>query len=216
MPELRLQNLLWSTRGREWGFRFLHKPAVQVGIWESIYQSIFGSDECVPQRWHGTITHSYGPALQYVASRFIDPIKVWKDAAGREIPHEMLLILETGAEETAGFDWERVVFEFVRSYYQDQFEKDLSSIQPFVGEAVSFDLPLNVAQCSSIRRDICIDNRYAKPQTDEMKHRLPLYEVGWQVLNTDIKVLMKKWCPSGKRAKRQEPPLLQGDKIQGI
>ena len=193
MPAMRLQNLLWSARGKEWGFRFLHQPALHVGKWESVYQSIFGSDDYVPQRWHGTIILSEGTALPYVASRFNDQSTVWKDAAGREIPHEMLLILETASiDEMAGLDWERVMMDYVRSYYQNQFDKDSASIQMFVGDADSLDLPLQVAQRPSISRDIRIDSRHASIMPSDRESRLPLYEKLWRVLNMDLKVLMRR------------------------
>lgn len=190
MPELELRNLLWSSRGKEWGFRFLHQPAWPGVRWDLVYQKIFGSDDHVPRRWHGTIVLSAGTALPYVASRFNDYGRVWKDAAGREIPHEMLLILETvSAQKLADLDWERMVMDCVRNYYQDQFDKDPASVKPLVDESTSVGLPWQRSPLPSITYNIRIDKQQA--QARDSRNRFPLYEEVWRVLNMDIRVLFK-------------------------
>lgn len=193
MPQLQMQNLLWYTRGREWGFRYLHLPELRTGGWDPIYDSIFESDARIPRRWHGAITLAEGKPLGYVASRFHDHGAVWKDDVGREIPHEMLVILDSDAtEEIAGLDWERVVMDYVRTYYSDQFSKDSAEVQAFGAESASLELPTQAAQCFSTRRDIEISGSQRRAKSDGPDRHMPLYEQVLQVLTTDVRVLSER------------------------
>lgn len=72
--------LIWATRGRFWGFRFL----LDGGLSDPLltYERSFAGHEDVPATWHR--------AAGTVALRFPDPLGR-RDASGRVIPHEFVV-----------------------------------------------------------------------------------------------------------------------------
>lgn len=102
--------LIWATRGRTWGFRFLRRGELTDPLPE--YSVAFAEFEGATQMWQhvGGVT----------ALRFEDPLGR-KDRAGRVIPHDFV-IYDDGATEVdsvaAGIDliWPLVEDEYARSY----------------------------------------------------------------------------------------------------
>ena len=124
-------SLLWSTRGRSWGFRFLHLPEGRLAgeNWDAVYQQVFANNEHVPARFRGTMVLRDGRSVAYVAARFFDDKEVWKDAAGRTIPHEMLLVVEDDdATAIAGTDWPATLMDHLRDTYRSVFALDAGSL----------------------------------------------------------------------------------------
>lgn len=72
--------LIWATRGREWGFRFLHDGGFSDPLVE--YDKAFATTEGDLE-----VCRRVGDR---VALRFRDP-SGWQDAAGRVIPHEFVV-----------------------------------------------------------------------------------------------------------------------------
>lgn len=72
--------LIWATRGRSWGFRFLLNAGLPDPLPE--YERAFAGLEDEPTTWLRT------PGL--AALRFSDPLQR-KDTAGRVIPHEFVI-----------------------------------------------------------------------------------------------------------------------------
>lgn len=72
--------LIWATRGRSWGFRFLLNAGLPDPLPE--YERAFADLEDEPTTWH--------QATGFAALRFSDPLRR-KDTAGRVIPHEFVL-----------------------------------------------------------------------------------------------------------------------------
>ena len=186
MPTLNLRNMLWSTRGKEWGFRFIHLPAFRPGQWDAIYQSIFGRDDRVPQRWYGLISLSDGTKFKYVASRFFDPDATWKDFAGREIPHEILLdVGSIPIEEVVGRTWEYAIMNQVRDFYRDAHSKDSSEIQVFQVTTDDVLLPIMKNTFEPIRLDIQLGDQGSYIKTPWINQSLS-YENVWRILNKDV------------------------------
>lgn len=79
-------HLIWATRGRAWGFRFL----LHAGLGDPLaeYERAFGDLRDRPTVWLR--------AAQRVALRFPDPLGR-RDAAGRVIPHEFILFGDVGS-----------------------------------------------------------------------------------------------------------------------
>lgn len=79
-------HLIWATRGRAWGFRFL----LDAGLGDPLaeYERAFAERSDGPSTWLR--------AVGRVALRFPDPLGR-RDAAGRVIPHEFILIGELGS-----------------------------------------------------------------------------------------------------------------------
>ncbi len=80
-------NVIWATRGRDWGFRFLRDGGFPDPL--PVYDRAFTGVQTGPVAFHKTGTA--------VAVRFPDPAGR-KDAAGRPIPHE-LVVLPPEAEQ---------------------------------------------------------------------------------------------------------------------
>ena len=194
MPSIELKNLLWSSRGKEWGFRFLHIPQQCYKYWDSIYQEVFSKDDRVPVRWWGSIIFPDGSSINYVACRCFDPNRKWEDAAGREIPHEMLIEVDDDmVEEVARANWELPVLNLIRGCYQEIYCKEIGEITP-----VSFKLNQEVLIAESEGKPYPkkhdLDLRNSKPQVTSyipsaQKHFTPLHQNIWSILNMDVKEL---------------------------
>lgn len=74
------EGLIWATRGRSWGFRFLLNGGLSDPLPD--YELIFANLKDEPATWHR--------AAGKVALRFPDPLGR-RDAAGRVIPHEFVV-----------------------------------------------------------------------------------------------------------------------------
>ena len=72
--------LIWATRGRFWGFRFLLKGGLSDPL--LAYERSFAGDDDKPETWRR--------AAATVALRFPDPLRR-RDASGRVIPHEFVV-----------------------------------------------------------------------------------------------------------------------------
>jgi hypothetical protein len=125
-----LSHLLWSTRGKEWGFRFLHTPVQLLDYRDQIYESIFMTDEGTPLSLYGNIYMAEGKMFSYVACRFFDSGGLWIDAAGREIPHELLLVLDSTSlhEEVIFSNWHEIVMAHLRDAYRQAYINDPATI----------------------------------------------------------------------------------------
>lgn len=77
----RIAELIWATRGRNWGFRFLLNAGLPDPLAE--YERCFADLGDEPRAWRRVAGR--------VALRFPDPLGR-RDAAGRVIPHEFVLL----------------------------------------------------------------------------------------------------------------------------
>jgi hypothetical protein len=101
-------SLIWATRGRTWGFRFLRNGGLPDPL--LLYDTAFSGVGDETEAWHrGAGT---------VALRFADPLER-QDAAGRVIPHEFV-VFGPSAEGIDSVDdgrrlvWPLVADEFAR------------------------------------------------------------------------------------------------------
>ena len=74
-------SIIWATRGRNWGFRFLLKGGLADPL--PAYERAFDQLKDVPSFWRRDRTRA--------ALRFPDP-EGRTDAAGRVIPHEFVIV----------------------------------------------------------------------------------------------------------------------------
>ncbi|MEU0092680.1 hypothetical protein [Kribbella sp. NPDC006257] len=86
-PQDLSESLIWATRGRSWGFRFLLSGGQADPLLD--YERSFADLEDEPTTWRR--------AAGKVALRFPDPLGR-KDAAGRVIPHEFVVSGDLAAE----------------------------------------------------------------------------------------------------------------------
>jgi hypothetical protein len=100
--------LIWATRGRTWGFRFLLNGGFDDPL--VVRDEVFSGVEDQPEAWRRVGGK--------VALRFPDPLGR-QDAAGRVIPHEFV-VLKPEADRIDSLDagrrliWPRVAAEFER------------------------------------------------------------------------------------------------------
>lgn len=104
----RPENLVWATRGRSWGFRFLLNGGLSDPL--PTYERIFAHSANEPTTW----CRDAG----LVGLRFPDPLGR-RDAAGRVIPHEFV-VMDTLADKIRSVGdglttvWPRVAGAYAR------------------------------------------------------------------------------------------------------
>ncbi len=73
--------LIWATRGKTWGFRFVRRDGANDPL--EIYDQVFADVPDLPE--------AFVRVDNRVALRFLDP-EGRRDVSGRQIPHEFVLI----------------------------------------------------------------------------------------------------------------------------
>lgn len=108
--------LIWATRGRTWGFRFLHDGGFEDPL--PVYESAFSGIEDKPEACRRVTKTATLPEM--VALRFPDP-SGRRDQAGRVIPHDFV-VLQPLADEIDSVEqgrqlvWPLVADEFSRAW----------------------------------------------------------------------------------------------------
>lgn len=116
-------NLLWVTRGRTWGFRYLSNCSLLAPYLEEIYTKIFLIDESRLGYWKGNIVIDSVKTYSYVGCRCYDNKCEQYDDAGRRIPHDFLLLCSSeDYNELSGICWETMLLDSTRQQYLEQFE----------------------------------------------------------------------------------------------
>ena len=104
-------SVIWATRGRTWGFRFL----LDAGLSDPLadYERAFGDLRDAPTAWR----RQNGQ----VALRFPDPLGR-QDSAGRVIPHEFVLLGHLAATVDSVEDGLKRVWQLVSEMYARVWE----------------------------------------------------------------------------------------------
>lgn len=127
MTTVPLSRLLWSSRGKHWGFRFLLYPSdvKSPDFWLGVHDRTFGTSSDVPFYSQGFVELPDGSSVPFIAARFYDGGQRWRDDSGglgREIPHELLLLVDAAQKrEIAGSNWTQAVMEALRPVYTDLY-----------------------------------------------------------------------------------------------
>ncbi len=100
------ESLIWATRGRSWGFRFLLDGGESDPLSE--YERSFAGLEDEPTTWRRTAGK--------VALRFPDPLGR-KDSAGRVIPHEFVVSGDLADEMQSVEDGLHLIWPLVAEAY---------------------------------------------------------------------------------------------------
>ena len=127
-----VDQLLWATRGRSWGFRIL-TPATATGLNPlSVYEAVFDAlDASSPvqaseaQFVRAVMVDAYGADSWVIAARFLDPDTTCCDESGRRIPHEILLVgkMNTAPDPRTGpADWHLQVFRRLAPLYRELYQ----------------------------------------------------------------------------------------------
>ena len=113
--------LVWATRGREWGFRFLLDGGFPDPL--PAYDSVFSGTE-----GESAVCRRVGSR---VALRFPDPLDR-RDSAGRVIPHDFVVLPPLADEIRSVEEGVLVVWPLVADAYADIWEEP----QPPSGQSV--------------------------------------------------------------------------------
>lgn len=101
-----LSTLIWATRGRSWGFRFLLDGGLSDPLLE--YERVFADLEDDAK----VCSHTAGK----VALRFPDPL-ARRDAAGRVIPHDFVVSGDVASDVQSVEDGLKQVWPLVEAAY---------------------------------------------------------------------------------------------------
>lgn len=182
---INIKNMLWSTRGKEWGFRFVNQPEDYPDLSGQIYNSIFIKDDRVPLRCYGTASLPNGNVINYVASRFFDPDTTWKDIASRQIPHEIYLDIGVMPPKVLiSCFWEYAVMNQLRNYYSVAYNKSAETIQPFQGLGDEILLSCTPCPIEASRVDIQLSSQKIDQRNISIGGKV------WKVLNSDLSELL--------------------------
>ena len=103
-------SLVWATRGRDWGFRFLRDGGLADPL--PLYETAFAGIEDEPEAWRRD--------GEMVACRFPDPLER-RDAAG-VIPHEFVVTGPSAAGIDSAQDGRRLVWPLVADEFTRVWE----------------------------------------------------------------------------------------------
>lgn len=111
--DVEIKRLIWATRGRSWGFRFLLTAGVHDPLAD--YERTFApmGDEPTGWCWAGDA----------VALRFPDPLGR-RDAAGRVIPHDFVVLGEASGGVASVDDGLHRVWPLVAEAYARVWDAD--------------------------------------------------------------------------------------------
>jgi hypothetical protein len=110
--------LIWVTRGRTWGFRFLRRGGYEDPL--PVYDSAFSGVEHESQTWRRVTKTAALPEM--VALRFPDPMER-RDQAGRVIPHDFVVFSPLAGEIDSVEDGFRLVWPHVADEFTRVFEE---------------------------------------------------------------------------------------------
>jgi hypothetical protein len=103
--------LIWATRGRTWGFRFLRDGRCSDPL--PVYDSAFAG--------LGDELEAWQRVGNKVALRFSDPLGR-EDRAGRVIPHEFVIFPPLADQVESVEDGRRLVWDLVSAEYARLWE----------------------------------------------------------------------------------------------
>jgi hypothetical protein len=109
--------LIWATRGRTWGFRFLRDAGFEEPL--RVYDVAFAEIDDGPEIWSRVSGKAELPEM--VALRFPDPLGR-RDRAGRVIPHHFVVLPPLSDEIGSVEDGLRLVWPLVAPRFERTWE----------------------------------------------------------------------------------------------
>jgi hypothetical protein len=88
---MNLDNILWITRGNQWGFRILLKPQLECEDWFDIYELIFDQNSTEKEQFLKSDIQINNNVIPFVSVVFLDPTSR-KDQSTRIIPHKIAIL----------------------------------------------------------------------------------------------------------------------------
>jgi hypothetical protein len=112
LPKEAKPGFIWATRGRTWGFRFLRRGGLEDPL--GVYEDTFSQVGDQPEAWRRLDDK--------VALRFPDPDDR-RDAAGRVIPHDFVLLGPWAEGITSLEDGRQRIWHEVAGEYESVWDK---------------------------------------------------------------------------------------------
>lgn len=107
------QSIIWATRGRSWGFRFLLRGGLPDPLLE--YERVIGQIGEEPEAW--------GSRSGKIAVRLPDP-EGRKDASGRLIPHQFVVWGDLASSIASVDDARSFLWPLVADLYADVWQSE--------------------------------------------------------------------------------------------
>lgn len=107
------QTIIWATRGRSWGFRFLLRGGLADPLLEYEHVSAVLGDE----------PRTFGRVSTKSVVRFPDP-ESRSDTAGRVIPHQFVVAGDLASTIASVDDAVRLLWPLVKDIYADIWQDD--------------------------------------------------------------------------------------------
>lgn len=147
--------VIWLTRGKNWGSRFLSSGPFSNDDALRVYDQIFSNSDEIPYAGRGSIVWNGKKEYRYFARRFYDEDK--RDGAGRRIIHEIIAVSRS-RDLRRGVDT-RVFCSSVKEYYDGIFNIESEAVVTIGNTAcVDFD----VAEEDVENRDIVLNDENEK------------------------------------------------------
>jgi len=97
-------DILWSSRGKDWGFRILQRPTTFECDWLDVHKEVFGNSKDDEGFYLRTQVRIGLIEKKCVGIRFLDP-ELRCDSAGRVIPHEFIVFGQSSLALEDNTDW---------------------------------------------------------------------------------------------------------------
>ena|SRR3712207_3186476 len=110
-------SLIWATRGRTWGFRFLRTGGFEDPL--PVYETAFSEVEGRSEAWRRVARTATHPEM--VALRFPDP-SGRRDQAGRVIPHDFVVLHPLANQIDSVEDGRQLVWPLVAADFERIWE----------------------------------------------------------------------------------------------
>lgn len=128
---MNLKSLLWSTRGRDWGFRRLLEPDIRCDNWLQSYKTMFSQHNMNQQqfqRGYVKLSSKIKDPVPYVAVIFTDP-QSRTDRSNRTIPHEIAIVGEDSYQFEDFDSIKEKVWEVLSDVYSELYELQSNEIE---------------------------------------------------------------------------------------
>ena len=97
-------DILWSSRGKDWGFRILQHPTTFECEWLDVHKEVFGNSKDDEGFYERTQVRIGLIEKKCVGIRFLDP-ELRCDSADRVIPHEFIVFGSSSLALEDNTDW---------------------------------------------------------------------------------------------------------------
>lgn len=120
-------DILWSSRGKDWGFRILQHPNFEYE-WLDVYKEVFANSKDDERFYKRTqVKIGLTKKEECVGIRFLDP-ELRCDSAGRIIPHEFIVFGQSSLALKDHTDWVQL-WPIISEKYAKLYPMNLSEVQ---------------------------------------------------------------------------------------